>query len=79
MATRKAPKKVAEALAPAPTSRNLEDYTVMLTRVEGGYWQGQLKELPGVISCSHGWSRLHTRMQDALEQYQRSCLDRADA
>lgn len=83
MATRKAPQKATEALAPSkvtPTSRKLEDYSIGLDYyLTDGLWYGHLIALPEVEATAPGWSTLRGRLQDALEQYQRSHMDGADA
>lgn len=75
MATRVKAKMVERAEAqepPEPTSAKLEDYTITIKMVDGSNWQGQLVELPGVITFSHGWLALRSALRDALVQYQLS-------
>lgn len=55
-----------------PTSRAVSDYTILVTTVENGIWQAQLKELPGVITVSRSWVKLLPMLRDALKTYQDS-------
>lgn len=44
-------------------------FTVVLTPVEGGWTQAQLRELPGVITCAPTPDEARDAIVDALREY----------
>ena len=44
-------------------------FTVVLTSVEGGWTQAQLRELPGVITCAPTEQQAREAVVDALREY----------
>ncbi|MDP3713021.1 MAG: hypothetical protein Q8R60_11135 [Mycobacteriales bacterium] len=44
-------------------------FTVVLTPVEGGWTQAQLRELPGVVTCAPTEAAARVAVVDALREY----------
>ncbi|MGI8535820.1 MAG: type II toxin-antitoxin system HicB family antitoxin [Mycobacteriales bacterium] len=50
-------------------------FTVVMTPVDGGWVQAQLRELPGVITCAPTQDEARAAVVDALREYLASLAD----
>lgn len=50
-------------------------FTVVMTPVDGGWVQAQLRELPGVITCARTRGEAREAVVDALREYLASFTD----
>jgi predicted RNase H-like HicB family nuclease len=53
-------------------------FTVVLTPVEGGWTQAQLRELPGVVTCAPTEEAARVAVVDALREYLSSFAEAGD-